>query len=360
MDTFGALFQHGYESLVHCADPATGLRAIVCVHDSTLGPALGGCRALPTYANEEAAATDALRLARGMTYKASLAGLDHGGGKSVIWLPSGPFERAPLFQAFARAVDRLGGYYITTEDSGTSPADMEVVRRITRHVVGAPASQGGSGDPSPMTAFGVLRGIEAAVAFKLKRAGLDGLTVAIQGLGHVGFPLARHLRERGAKLIVHDINRETIARARDELKAEVAPDDEALFGAAADVLAPCALGGAIGDRTLGKLRVQVVAGAANNQLAEPRHGEALQQRGILYAPDYAINAGGLINVAQEIKGYDAAAAKARTSAIHDTLTMIFERAAKEGARPEQVADRLAEERIAFRRRERGLPERRAY
>jgi leucine dehydrogenase len=237
---------------------------------------------------------------------------------------------------------------------------MDVVRRVTKHVVGAPLEKGGSGDPSPMTAYGCLRGIEAAVRFKLGRTELAGLTVAIQGVGHVGFPLARLLAERGAKLVVHDVNVEALRRAEGELKARIARNDGELFSAAADVLVPCALGAVLNDFTIPMLQVKVVAGAANNQLAEPRHGEELAKRGILYAPDYAINAGGLINVAQEVRGYDEAAARARAGKIGDTMTMIFERARKDGRRPEQIADRLAEERIAARRKERGLPERRAY
>jgi leucine dehydrogenase len=360
MDTFGLLFEHGYENLVYCSDEATGLRGLICIHDTSLGPALGGTRALSTYPDERSAVVDNLRLARGMTYKAALAGLDHGGGKAVIWLPGGELDRKALFESFGRAVDRLGGLYITTEDSGTSPPDMEVVRRVTKHVVGGPREKGGSGDPSPMTAFGVLRGIEAAVKFQLKRPNLDGLKVAIQGIGHVGFPLAKLLTERGAKLVVFDVNRESLARAEGELKAQIAASDDALFSADVDVVAPCALGAVLDDRRIPMLKAKVIAGAANNQLAEPRHGEALQKRGILYSPDYAINAGGLINVAQEVKGYDELAAKSRTARIHDTMTMIFERARSEGKRPEQIADRLAEERIAAKRKERGLGTRRVY
>ncbi len=345
MEIFRALAERQYEALHLLHDAKTGLRGLVAVHDTTLGPGLGGTRALSTYESEDEAIVDVLRLARGMTYKAALAGLPHGGGKAVIWLPKGPFDRAALFTAFGKAVDGLGGRYITTEDSGTSPEDMDVVRRVTKNVVGSPKSKGGSGDPSPMTAYGVLRGIEAVAKFAFGRGDLQGLRVAVLGVGHVGYPLARLLKEQGASLWVADVNEASVRRAQDELGARaVAPKD--FWGLEVDVLAPCALGGGVNDETIPQLRARAIAGAANNQLKEDRHGAELSKRGIVYAPDYAINAGGLINVAQEWAGYDEAKARARTTQIYDTILEILSRAKAEGSRPEVVADRIVEERLA--------------
>jgi leucine dehydrogenase len=349
MDLFRAMADRSYEAVHFFHDADTGLRGVVAIHDTTLGPALGGTRALSTYETEEAVVTDVMRLARGMTYKAALAGIAHGGGKAVIWLPRTRFDRGRLFTAFGRAVDRLGGRYITTEDSGTSTEDMDFVREGTRHVVGMARTRGGSGDPPPFTAYGVLRGIEAVARFALHRSDLQGLKVSILGVGHVGYPLAKLLKEQGAQLWVADVNEAATTRARDELGAKiVAPD--AIYDLDVDVFSPCALGAILDDRTIPRLRCKAVTGAANNQLAEDRHGLELQKRGIAYAPDYAINAGGLINVAQEILGYDEARSRAMCSRIFDTITMILERAKAEGSRPELVADRIVEERIAAARR----------
>ena len=260
----------------------------------------------------------------------------------MIILPKGRANRSAILAAFGRAVDSLGGRYITTEDSGTSPDDMEVVRKQTRHVVGL---KDRSGDPSPVTALGVARGIEAAAKLKLNRSSLEGLLVSIQGLGHVGFALARLLKERGCRLQVADTVRERTAQARDELGATPLSEED-IYGAVADIFAPCALGAVINDQSVPRLKVRIVAGAANNQLAEPRHGEALAQRNITYVPDYAINAGGLINVAQEVLGYNREKALDKASQIFDTVTTVLQRARAEGRRPEEVADRMAEERIA--------------
>ncbi|AKU89678.1 Leu/Phe/Val dehydrogenase [Vulgatibacter incomptus] len=345
MELFKAMSDKAYEAVHFFHDAETGLRAIIAIHDTTFGPALGGARALSTYANEEAALVDALRLARGMTYKAALAGLPLGGGKSVIMLPKTPFDRAALFTAFGRAIESIGGRYITAEDSGTSTEDMDSIRRGTSHVVGLAKSRGGSGDPSPFTAFGVLRGIQAVAKFSLGRSDLEGLKVSILGVGHVGFPLARLLKEQGAELWVADINDESVRRAQDELGAKAVPTSD-LPGLDVDVFAPCALGGSINDQTLPMLRCKAVVGSANNQLLEERHGVELQKRGIVYAPDYLVNAGGLINVALEVDGYDEKKSRELCSAIYDTMYMILERAKAEGSRPEVVADRIVEERLA--------------
>jgi leucine dehydrogenase len=298
-----------------------------------------------TYPNESSAFTDALRLARGMTYKAALAGLAHGGGKSVIMRPDGAFDRARLFRAFGSFIEILGGRYITAEDSGTSMEDMEWIRSRTRHVTGVDPRNGGSGDPSPFTALGVRRGIEACVQFKLGRTSLAGVRVAVQGVGHVGYHLCAELAVTGAQLIVADVDPAKAERVRSEFRADVVPI-ESIFDVDADVLAPCALGSALNDDSIPRLRTAIVAGAANNQLAESRHGEMLATRGIVYAPDYAINAGGLINVAQEVAGYDSERARTRTLAIYDTILEIITRAERERTPSNRIADQLVEERLA--------------
>jgi leucine dehydrogenase len=347
MDAFELMSRYGFGELHVARDEASGLEAVVAIHDDRLGPALGGCRFIH-YGSAEAAVVDALRLARGMTYKAALAGLPHGGGKAVLRRPAGAFDRAALFRAFGRFVEKLGGRYITAEDSGTSPADMALVRRETRHVTGIDAESSGGrggGNPSPFTALGVRRGIEAAASAFLGARSLEGLTVAVQGVGQVGHRLCAELHERGAALIVADAMPERAAAAAEAFGAKVVPL-EAIHRARCDVFAPCALGAGIDDRTLPELACKVVAGAANNQLAEPRHGDALWARGIFYAPDYAINAGGLIHVASEHAGYDAAAVRERTLRIYDTIAAIASRAKERDVSPHRVADELAEERLA--------------
>lgn len=342
MDYFPKLLEGGYEGLHFFTDAKTGLRALVALHSTRLGPGLGGTRALTTYASESEAVLDVMRLARGMTYKAALAGLPHGGGKAVIMLPRGEFDRVKLFEAFGRAVDTLGGRYITTEDSGTSPADLANARRFTRHAAGI---EGASGDPSPVTAFGVARGIEAVAKHVFGRGDCQGLKVSVMGVGHVGMALVKELRDRGCTVYVADVRQESVDRAVEKYGA-IGMSDDQLLRSDADIYAPCALGGAINDQTLPLLKVKAVAGAANNQLLEPRHGEALARRGIVYAPDYAINAGGLINVAQEVVGYDREKASARAARIKDTIEEILTRARQSGERPEQIADRIVEERLA--------------
>lgn len=344
MDLFARMAAYGYGSVHAHRDPAVGLRAIVAVHDTRLGPALGGCRFIP-YDDESSAFTDALRLARAMTYKAALAGLALGGGKSVILYPSQPFDRAALFRSFGRFVDSLGGRYITAEDSGTTPEDMEVLRGETRWVTGVAPENGGSGDPSPFTALGVRRGIEACVAFKLGRGSLDGVHVAVQGVGHVGWKLCEELHREGARLTVADVDPPKAERARAAFNARVVPIAD-IFAVEADVLAPCALGSAINEHTVSRVAAPIVAGAANNQLSDPRHADTLRRRGVLYAPDYAVNAGGLINVAQEVAGYDPEAARARTLGVYDTVAEIARRADAEGVPTTVVADRMVEERLA--------------
>src|SRR5580693_283276 len=326
MDLFDRLDGYDYGEVHFKLDKATGLKTIVAIHDTRMGPALGGCRFIH-YDDDESALVDALRLARGMTYKAALAGLPHGGGKSVIMRPPQHFDRVALFRAFGRFIDDLRGHYITAEDSGTGLEDMEVIRSVTKWVTGVDPSHGGSGDPSPFTALGVRRGIEACVEHKLGRATLAGVHVVVQGVGHVGYHLCRELHAQGAKLTVADVDPLKAERAQREFGAKLVPL-EGIFDVDCDVFAPCALGSAMNDETIPRLKARIVAGAANNQLALPRHGDDLHARGILYAPDYAINAGGLINVAQEVLGYDAEKSRAKTLKIYDTIFDIAQRSAK--------------------------------
>src|SRR3954454_10108134 len=310
MDVFGKLSTYDFGEVHFKLDKSSQLRAIVAIHDSRLGPALGGCRFIE-YDTDEAAYIDALRLARGMTYKAAITGLGHGGGKSVIIKPKRHFDRSALFTAFGKFIENLRGHYITAEDSGTGLEDMEIIRTQTKHVTGIDPSHGGSGDPSPFTALGVRRGIEACVKFKLGRNSLEGVHVAVQGVGHVGYFLCKELHAAGAKLTVADVDKLKAERAQREFGASTT-NIEDIAKVQCDVFAPCALGAGLNDTTIPDLHAPIVAGAANNQLLEPRHGDDLHARGILYAPDYAINAGALVNVAQEVKGYDAKAAREGT------------------------------------------------
>jgi leucine dehydrogenase len=344
MDVFGKLSTYDFGEVHFRLDKASQLKTIVAIHDSRLGPALGGCRFIE-YDTDEAAYVDALRLARGMTYKAAITGLAHGGGKSVIIKPKRHFDRSALFSAFGRFIEDLRGHYITAEDSGTGLEDMEIIRTQTKHVTGIDPSHGGSGDPSPFTALGVRRGIEACVKFKLGKDDLKGVHVAVQGVGHVGYYLCKELHAAGAKLTVADVDKLKSERAKREFGAAMTAIDK-VAEVDCDVFAPCALGAGLNDDTIPHLKATIVAGAANNQLLEPGHGDDLHARGILYAPDYAINAGGLVNVAQEVKGYDAKLARDKTLKIYDTIYDICERSKKLNAPTYKVADLMAEERLA--------------
>ncbi len=337
MDLFQEASALGFGDIHIKIDPDCGLHAIIAIHSTRLGPALGGCRCIP-YASTEAALLDAMRLARGMTYKAAISGLSQGGGKAVLMRPPEIGEREAYFESFGRFVDSLGGRYITAVDSGTSPADMDIIARRTRHVACTSSHHAGSGDPSPHTALGVRRGIEAAVRFALGRDSLEGVHVAMQGVGHVGYPLARELRAHGARLTVCDVDRLAVERCVDEFGAAAATT-EGIYELACDVFAPCALGAVINDQTLPRLAARIVAGAANNQLAELRHGDRLHERGILYAPDYVINAGGILQIALR----EESALRAKLFAIYDTLTEIFRRSAREDTPPQRVADRMVED-----------------
>ena len=330
-----------HEQVVFCHDHDSGLKAIIAIHNTNRGPSLGGCRMWP-YGSEEEALTDVLRLSRGMTYKSALANLPYGGGKSVI-IGDPRLDKSPaLFRAMGRAVQRLAGRYIVAEDVGISVADVDIMAQETRHVCGT--SKGGAGDPSPATAYGVYMGICAAAAHHLGRNTLEGLTIAVQGLGHVGYHLCKHLAKAGAKLVVTDINDAQVQKVVKEFDAAcVGPDD--IYGVDCDVYAPCALGATINDETLTVLKARIVAGSANNQLLEPRHGGILAQRGILYAPDYVINAGGVIHISHEGRNYDRDKAFAHVGEIHDTLIEIFNLAETLDLPTSEAADRIAEERF---------------
>lgn len=341
MDILSDMKQWGHEQVVLCQEPSCGYTGIIAIHDTTLGPALGGTRYWQ-YASGADAINDALRLARGMTYKAAAAGLNLGGGKAVIVGDNKRPDRETVFRAHGRFVESLDGRYITAEDVGTSPADMEFVRRETRHVAGL---QGLSGDPSPVTGYGVYMGMKAAAKQRWGTDALAGRTVLVQGAGKVAYFLCTHLRAEGAKVVVTDIDTEKVKRVVNELGATaVAP--EAIYDQAGDIYAPCALGATINDDTLARLKVSVIAGGANNQLAEERHGVALEQRGLVYAPDFVINSGGLINVYGELEGWPQERAKRKAQEIYDAILKVFAIAARDGIPSFQAADRLAEERIA--------------
>lgn len=329
-----------HEKVLIAHDPESGYRGIIAIHSTVLGPAVGGTR-FWNYASEEEAITDALRLSRGMTYKNALPGLPLGGGKSIIIGDNKTPDREALFRAHGRFVDSLGGRYITAEDVGTSPADMEIVRRETRHVAGL---LGRSGDPSPVTARGVFRAIQAATKFRWNRDELSGLTVAVQGVGHVGYHLVKMLHEAGAKLIASDVNDENLARVVNEFGvATVSPAE--IYAVEADIFSPCALGGVINDRTIAELKVQIVAGAANNQLLDEQHGEMLKERNILYVPDYLANAGGVFNGCTEVLGWEPARALQKVDQIYDSVLTILENAKTQGITTNEAANRLAEARI---------------
>lgn len=341
MNFFELIAEMGHEQVVMCHDKASGYRGIIAIHDTTLGPALGGLR-FWRYANDEEALVDALRLSRGMTYKNAVAGLNLGGGKAVMIGDNRTTNREMLFRAHGRFVDSLGGRYITAEDVGTSVEDMDFVHMETTHVTGIGSK---SGDPSSVTAHGVFRAIEASAHETWGSDSLQGKRIAIQGCGHVGFYLAKELFEAGATLVVTDIDEFRIKRVVDATGAEVVPPD-AIYAQKADIFAPCALGGVINDKTIPQLQVQIVAGAANNQLLEDRHGDELAGKGILYAPDYVANAGGVINVYSELTGWSRDRALRKADEIYETVRSVFKTAKQKGIGTHHAADRVAEERIA--------------
>jgi leucine dehydrogenase len=342
-----AVFNHSefdnHEQIVYCSDAETGLKAIIAVHSTALGPAVGGCR-LWDYASDEAALNDVLRLSRGMTYKNAMAGLPLGGGKAVILGDAKKIKSEQLFRAFGRMVHRLSGSYYSAEDVNITTSDIMQVQKETPYVAGL---EGKSGNPAPFTALGTYRGVKAAAKHYFGSDDLAGKTIAVQGLGSVGFYLCEHLHKEGAKLIVTDINQEAVQRAVNQFGATAVGLDE-IYSVDADIYSPCALGATLNDDTIPQLKAKVIAGCANNQLKEARHGEVLRQNGILYTPDYVINAGGIINVAFEMRaeGYNADESTAKVNEIYDTLLNLFQRADEQALPTSTVADLMAQEIIS--------------
>ena len=344
MIIFEHLEKRDHEQVVFCSDKKTGLRAIVAIHNTNLGPALGGTR-MWTYATDEEALVDVLRLSRGMTYKAAVAGLNLGGGKAVIIGDPNKDKNEALFRAFGRFVEGLAGRYITAEDVGTDVRDMEFVRMETKYVTGIDKALGGSGDPSPVTGFGVYMGMKASMKELTGSDSLSGKRVAVQGAGHVAQFVCEHLMKEGAKVYICDIFPDKVKAVADKVHAEaVAP--EKIYEVDADLFCPCALGAIVNDATIPKFKFKAIAGGANNQLAdEAKHGQMLIERGIMYAPDYAINAGGLINVYNELEGYSQERALKQAEGIYDTILKIFAISKRDGVPTYEASNRLAEERI---------------
>lgn len=340
---FETISTSGHEEVVFCHNKDAGLKAIIAIHNTVLGPALGGTR-MWNYANEAEALNDVLRLSRGMTYKAAVSGLNLGGGKAVIWGDPHTDKSEALFRAFGRFVNSLGGRYITAEDVGIDVNDMEYVLKETEYVTGVHQVHGGSGDPSPFTAYGTLQGLMAALNAKFGNEDVGKYSYAVQGVGHVGMEFVKLLRERGAKVFVTDINKAAVQRAVDEFGCEAVGLDE-IYDVDAEVYSPTALGGTVNEDTIDRIKAKVICGAANNQLATNEIGDELERRGVLYAPDYAVNAGGLMNVSLEIDGYNRERAMRMMRTIYYNLGRIFEIAKRDGIPTYRAADRMAEERI---------------
>ncbi|MFL6128646.1 MAG: Glu/Leu/Phe/Val dehydrogenase dimerization domain-containing protein [Mycobacteriales bacterium] len=348
------VFATDHEQVVFCHDRTSGLRAIIAIYSTALGPALGGTRFYP-YASEDEALVDVLNLSRGMAYKNALAGLDHGGGKAVIWGDPATDKTEALLRAYGRFVQTLGGRYVTACDVGTYVQDMDVVARESAYVTGRSTADGGAGDSSVLTAWGVFQGMRACAEARWGSTELRGRRVGVAGVGKVGRHLVRHLVEDGADVVVTDVSAAavgTVTAAHPEVSR--VPDVDALVRCDLDIYAPCALGGALSDDVVAALRARVVCGAANNQLAHPGVEKLLEERGVLYAPDYVVNAGGVIQVADEYRGYVPERARERATAIFDTTRRIFTVAAEEGVPPAVAADRLAERRMAEIGRLRGI------
>ena len=343
MEIFKYLEKYDYEQVVFCQDKTSGLKAIIAIHDTTLGPALGGCR-MWTYATEEQAIEDALRLARGMTYKNAAAGLNLGGGKTVIIGDPFKDKNEEMFRALGRFIQGLNGRYITAEDVGTTVSDMDLIHEETDYVTGISPTFGSSGNPSPITAYGVYLGMKAAAKEAFGEDSLKNRTVAVQGLGNVAYTLCEYLYKEGAKLVVTDINQKAIDRVVNDFNAiAVEPDD--IYKQEVDIFSPCALGAIINDETIPQLKAKVIAGSANNQLRDSKHGDIIHEMGIVYAPDYVINAGGVINVADELYGYNRERAMKRVETIYDSISKIFEISRRDSIPTYLAANRLAEERI---------------
>ncbi|MGF7050544.1 leucine dehydrogenase [Paenibacillus sp. DS2015] len=343
MKLFESMEQYDYEEVVFCQDKQSGLRAIIAIHDTTLGPALGGTR-MWTYATEEDAIEDALRLAKGMTYKNAVAGLNFGGGKTVIMGDPRKDKNEAMFRAFGRYIQGLNGRYITAEDVGTTVSDMDIVYQETDYVAGISPTFGSSGNPSPATAFGIYQGMKAAAKEAFGSDSLEGKVVAVQGVGNVALNLCKHLHQEGARLVITDIHKEAVNRALELFPAKVVDPSE-IIGVDCDIYSPCALGATINDESIPLLKAKVIAGSANNQLKEARHGDAIHELGIFYAPDYVINAGGVINIADEFNGYNAERAMSKVGDIYHSISRVFAISKRDGVPTYVAADHLALERI---------------
>ena len=332
-----------HESVSFCDDPDTGLKAIIAVHNTNLGPAVGGCRMFP-YANEAHALEDVLRLSRGMTYKSALAGLPMGGGKAVIIGDPASAKSPELLKRMGQFIESLEGRYVTAEDSGMSVADLKVVGTQTEHVLGVNDAQEFGGDPSPLTAYGIFFGIKAAVAYQLAKPELDGVKVAVQGAGAVGRHLIEMLHQAGASTLVCDINQDNLRKAQKLGSAVVGVDE--IMTAEADVFAPCAMGAILNDQSIPSLAASIVAGGANNQLESLSHAAMLMERGVLYAPDFVINAGGIIEVCRQYQDTSMQECRKQIEGIGNTLIKLFERSAETGRSTAEVAEDLAQERFS--------------
>lgn len=344
MNYFDIIQENDHEQVVFCSNKEAGLKAIIAIHDTTLGPALGGTR-MWMYKNDEEALKDVLRLSRGMTYKASVAGLNLGGGKAVIIGDSSKEKDELLFRTFGKFVEGLAGRYITAEDVGTTVKDMEYVRMETKYVTGISKALGGSGDPSPVTAYGVYVGMKACAKFKWGNDSLAGKKVAVQGAGHVARYLCEHLYNEGAQLVITDINDDKIKKVLETIKATVVSPEE-IYDAEVDIFSPNALGAIVNDDTLNRIKAEIIAGGANNQLEnEKKHGPQLIEKGFLYAPDYVINAGGLINVSNELEGYRQDRALKQAEGIYEVILKVLETAQQENIPTYEASNKIAEERL---------------
>lgn len=343
---FEHMQQMGHEQLVFCHDPHSGLNAIIAIHNTTLGPALGGTR-LWNYASHEDAVVDALRLSRGMTYKAAISGLNLGGGKAVIVGDASKIKSEGLWRRYGKFVDSLNGKYITAEDVNTSARDMEYISLETEHVTGVPEYMGGSGDPSPFTAYGVFVGMKASAKKAWGNDSLAGKKVVVQGVGHVGQYLVGHLIQEGAKVYIADINEQKIKETVDKFRSVEVVDNASIFDMEMDIYAPCALGATVNSESIAKMKCPIIAGAANNQLADENiHGPMLVEKGIVYAPDFLINAGGLINVSAELDGYNRERVMGNVEKIYDRTLEIYALTESEKIHAQAAAMRLAEKRLA--------------
>jgi leucine dehydrogenase len=347
---FGQFSFDDHEQIVFCNDKDTGLKAIIGIHNTVLGPALGGTR-MWQYNNEWEALNDVLRLSRGMTFKAAITGLNLGGGKAVIIGDAKTQKTPELMKKFGEFVHSLSGKYITAEDVGMETADMDLVREVTPYVTGISESKGGAGNPSPITAYGVFMGMKAAAKYKFGSDVLEDRKVIVQGIGHVGECLVEHLTNEGAKVIISDINQERLEEVSEKYGATIYTGND-IYSEAVDIYAPCALGATINDATINKIQAKIIAGAANNQLAEEaKHGAILQEKGIVYAPDFLINAGGIINVYAELEGYDKKEIMRKTQNIYNTTLEILSNADTNGVTTNQAALNIAKSRIEARKNE---------